>query len=108
MCRFGNPVGRLLQPFGALSLGDVPEAPDPSRGASLQALGPREALEDPAVAKCEDVHALRLGGRIEFPYLPEKGFRVRELLDYEGERPVVVMCLQDLRRIRHISANRWL
>ena len=109
VCRLGNPVSRLLQPFGALPLGDVPKAPDPPRGAPLQVLGPREALEDPAVAKREDVHALRLGIRIELPDLFEKDVRVRELLEHEREHPVVVECVcRTCEGIRHISTNRWL
>ena len=96
VCRFGNPVGRLLELFGARSLRDVPEAPDPSSGASLHQLRLREALEDPAVAECEDVDALGFGGRIEFPYLAEKGFGVRELLGDESERLLVLVCLQHL------------
>ena len=96
--RFRDPVRRLLQPLGPPLLRDVPEAPHPPDADPLQALGPREALEDPAVAKRDDVRALGLGGGVELAHLAEEGVRVLELLDDERERPSVVAGLEDLPR----------
>ena len=76
----------------------VAEAPDPPDGPALHPLRAREALEQPAVLEIQEVEAFGLRGRVELADLREELLGIPELVEHEGDRPLVVARSQNLGR----------
>ena len=88
-----QPVPGLALPergLGASPLGDVAEAPDPTREPAVLALRLRIALEHAPVLELEHVETLGARGLIQGMDLVEELLRCGELVEHGGERERVV------------------
>ena len=83
--------------FGASSLGDVPEAPDPAHAPALDLLRLRVPLEDPAVLEFHHVKAHVLGRIVQGLDLCCEMVGIFQLVQNEQQDRFVVPAGQDFR-----------